>query len=37
VDPDDDGRAIEVIAEGLAELGCTLGGAGDAPIISGGS
>jgi len=36
-DPDDDGRAIEAIAEGFAELGCALGGAGGAPIISGGS
>lgn len=36
-DPDDDGRPVEAIAEGLAELGCTLGGAGGAPIISGGS
>ncbi|HJS96355.1 MAG TPA: hypothetical protein VJ741_18965 [Solirubrobacteraceae bacterium] len=27
-DPDDDGRAVEAIAEGLAELGCTLGGEG---------
>jgi hypothetical protein len=36
-DPDDDGRAIEAIADGLAELGCTLGGAGGAPITSGGS
>ncbi len=36
-DPDDDGRAVEAIAEGFAELGCTLGGAGGAPIVSGGS
>jgi hypothetical protein len=36
-DPDDDGRAVEAIAESFAELGCTLGGAGGAPIISGGS
>jgi len=36
-DPDDDGRAVEAIAEGFAELGCSLGGAGGAPIISGGS
>jgi hypothetical protein len=36
-DPDDDGRAVEAIAEGFAALGCTLGGAGGAPIVSGGS
>lgn len=36
-DPDDDGRAVEAIAEGFAELGCTLGGAGGPPITSGGS
>jgi hypothetical protein len=36
-DPDDDGRAVEAIAEGFAELGCTLGGEGGAPIVSGGS
>jgi hypothetical protein len=36
-DPDDDGRAIEAIAEGFADLGCTLGGAAGAPIISSGS
>lgn len=36
-DPDDDGRAVEAIAEGFAELGCTLGGASGASIISGGS
>jgi hypothetical protein len=36
-DPDDDGRAVEAIAEGFAALGCTLGGEGGAPIISGGS
>lgn len=36
-DPDDDGRAVEAIAEGFAELGCTLGGPGGAPIVSGGS
>jgi hypothetical protein len=36
-DPDDDGRAVEAIAEGFAALGCTLGGEGGAPIVSGGS
>jgi len=36
-DPDDDGRAVEAIAEGFTELGCTLGGEGGAPIVSGGS
>ncbi len=36
-DPDDDGRAVEAIAEGFAALGCTLGGEGGAGIISGGS
>jgi hypothetical protein len=36
-DPDADGRAVEAIAEGFAALGCTLGGEGDARIISGGS
>jgi hypothetical protein len=36
-DPDDDGRAVEAIAEGFADLGCTLGGPGGAPIVSGGS
>lgn len=36
-DPDDDGRAVEAIAECFAALGCTLGGEGGAPIISGGS
>jgi len=36
-DPDADGRAVEAIAEGFATLGCTLGGEGGAPIISGGS
>jgi hypothetical protein len=36
-DPDDDGRAVDAIAEGFEELGCTLGGAGGAPIISGAS
>jgi hypothetical protein len=36
-DPDDDGRAVEAIVEGFAELGCTLGGAGGEPIVSGGS
>ncbi len=36
-DPDDDGRAVEAIAEGFAALGCTLGGEGGAGIVSGGS
>ena len=36
-DPDADGRAVEAIAEGFAALGCTLGGEGGAPIVSGGS
>ena len=36
-DPDDDGRAVEAIAEGFAELGCTLDGAGGGAIVSGGS
>jgi hypothetical protein len=36
-DRDDDGRAVEAIAEGFMELGCTLGGAGGPPIVSGGS
>ena len=36
-DPEDDGRALEAIAESFAALGCTLGAVGDAPIVSGGS
>jgi len=36
-DPEADGRAVEAIAEGFAALGCTLGGEGGAPLVSGGS
>jgi hypothetical protein len=36
-DPEADGRAVEAIAEGFAALGCTLGGEGGVPIVSGGS